>query len=89
MNTDYINAQIGLQKIADKARDRYERERDAKQRLRLYKKRYAKHLQKHRYNEKNGLETHERTLKAIQNNKQWIEHYENELAEVKREIDGR
>lgn len=59
---------------------------DVKQRLRRYKKRYAKHVQKKRYNDKNGLETPERTLKAIQNNKDWIEHYENELSELKSEI---
>lgn len=79
MNIDYLNAQLGLQRLEAKAAERAEKERELKQRIRLYKKRYAKHVQKKRYNDKNGLETNTRTLKAILNNKQWIEHYQNEL----------
>jgi len=53
-----------------------------KQRLRQYKKRYAKHVQKHQYNQRNSLETNLRTLRAIENNRKWIEHYQKELNDL-------
>jgi hypothetical protein len=55
---------------------------DAKQRLRQYKKRCAKHYQKHQYNIKHGLKTSTRTLKAIENNKKWVEHYHNQIKDL-------
>jgi hypothetical protein len=82
MNTDFLSAEYELQQLAKKAAARAEKEREIKQRLRLYKKRYAKHVQKKRYNDKNGLETSLRTVKAIQNNKQWIEHYQKQLDQL-------
>jgi hypothetical protein len=84
MNTDFLSAEYELQQLAKKAAARAEKEREIKQRLRLYKKRYAKHVQKKRYNDKNGLETNRRTLQAILNNKQWIEHYQKQLDQLVR-----
>jgi DNA-binding transcriptional regulator GbsR (MarR family) len=86
MNTDFLSAEYELQQLAKKAAARAEKEREIKQRLRLYKKRYAKHVQKKLYNDRNGLETSLRTIKAINNNKQWVEHYQKQLEQLEQSI---
>lgn len=51
--------------------------RELKQRLKMYKKRLGSHQQKARTQEKKHGQVKKRTLDAITNNKQWVQHYEN------------
>ena len=59
--------------------DRYEHEtpdlREWKQRLKFYKKRLGSHQQKALKYERKGEEVPKRTLDAIANNRQWVEHF--------------
>jgi len=50
-------------------------ERQLKQRLKLYLKRHARHVQIQLANERAGRVTNQRTLDAIRNNEQWIAYY--------------
>jgi hypothetical protein len=50
--------------------------REAKQRLKRYKKRLGEHAQKAKVQQRNGGEVKARTVEAIANNQEWIEHYE-------------
>jgi hypothetical protein len=57
-------------------------DRQLKQRLKLYLKRHARHVQIQLANDRAGRVTNQRTLDAIDNNARWIEHYETLLKEV-------
>jgi len=48
---------------------------DLTQRLKMYKKRLGKHTQKAQKLEKAGKDIPARTLNAIENNRQWVDHY--------------
>lgn len=48
---------------------------DLTQRLKMYKKRLGKHTQKAHKLEKAGKDIPARTLNAIENNRQWVDHY--------------
>ena len=52
---------------------------DLKQRLRRHKKRLGSHLQKKRQLEAKGEPVPKRTLKAIQNNREWVDWYTNQI----------
>ena len=52
---------------------------DLRQRLRMYKKRLAKHTQIKVKHEKAGTPTPTRTLNAIRNNASWVAHYKQEM----------
>lgn len=56
--------------------------RHYKQRLKFYKKRLGSHTQKKLKLERSGKEVPTRTLNAIENNKQWVEHYEQLINEA-------
>jgi hypothetical protein len=47
----------------------------------MYKKRYAKHVQKKLANDRNNKKTNSRTLQAIENNARWIAYYEELIKE--------
>lgn len=49
----------------------------------MYKKRYASHLQKKLANDRAGRKTPKRTLKAIENNRIWVDHYTELLKQIK------
>jgi hypothetical protein len=50
--------------------------REAKQRLKRYKKRLGEHAQKAKVQQRNGGEVKTRTVEAIDNNQEWVKHYE-------------
>ncbi|HMQ47939.1 MAG TPA: hypothetical protein PKA00_11140 [Saprospiraceae bacterium] len=52
---------------------------DLTQRLKMYKKRLGSHEQKRIKFERSGKTTPQRTLDAIENNRRWVEHYENQI----------
>jgi hypothetical protein len=53
--------------------------REAKQRLKQYKKRLGEHTQKAKVQERKTGEIKPRTAEAIANNQQWVSHFENLL----------
>lgn len=55
---------------------------DAKQRLRMYKKRLGSHQQKARKQEENNGKVCKRTAEAIINNQEWVRHYEGLLSDL-------
>ena len=54
----------------------------------MYKKRYASHLQKKLANDRAGRKTPKRTLKAIENNGIWVNHYTELLRQIKEKQKG-
>lgn len=58
---------------------------DLKQRLKMYKKRLGSHQQKANKAERAGKPIPKRTQKAIENNKQWVEHYNQLLANASKQ----
>ena len=56
---------------------------DAKQRLRMYKKRLGSHQQKATSQQKKSGKVCQRTADAIDNNKQWVNHYEGIISQLK------
>ena len=52
-----------------------------KQRLKQYKKRLGRHEQKRLAQERTGKKVARRTIEAIENNRQWVKHYESLLSE--------
>lgn len=58
--------------------------RHAKQQLKKYKKRLGSHQQKARIQQRKNGEVTERTLKAIDNNKAWVQHWTNEINKLEK-----
>lgn len=52
-----------------------------RKRLRQYKKRYASAYQRKLKAEQAGRQVHKSTLKAIENNREWIDYYQTKIAE--------
>jgi hypothetical protein len=59
---------------------------DLKQRLRLYKKRLASHVQKKIKHEKAGKKVPKRTLTAIENNTYWVQEYTKQIQELESQL---
>jgi hypothetical protein len=59
--------------------------REAKQRLKRYKKRLGEHVQKGNVQQRNGGEVKARTSEAITNNQDWVKHYEGILKSLANE----
>jgi hypothetical protein len=58
---------------------------DLLQRLKMYKKRVGKHEQKKRTAEQAGKPVPKRTLNAIENNRNWVCHYQSRINKAKNE----
>ncbi|MCB0553025.1 MAG: hypothetical protein KDD02_05690 [Phaeodactylibacter sp.] len=76
-DTESVQAQQNKCAIKDTAKEPYESEdlRHLKQRLKMYKKRLGSHEQKKLSAERKGEKVSRKTLNAIENNRQWVQHY--------------
>jgi hypothetical protein len=59
--------------------------REAKQRLKRYKKRFGEHTQKAKVQQRKDGEVKTRTAEAITNNQIWVRHYEGILKNLTNE----